>query len=516
MTLVIAASLATSIIATATEPAGAYFITQTRVWELAVGGLIATLPSAAGLGMPSRQADALAWLGMAMILLAGGVFNGTTPFPGSVALLPVVGTGLVIFAASQRWTSPTGVLRFRPIQHVGDTSYSIYLWHWPLIVLAPYVTGSIGRVDAALIVVATIVLATLTKALVEDPFRFAARFQPLRPTFRFAIVGMVVITAAGGLQLVEVQLRTDAAVAHSRASIEEAASCVGAEAIVRGPAACPQDPAAPLLLAPAAALKDLPDSYADGCVIDFPFSARTSCTYGGGALRVALVGNSHAGQWLPALQLLAEQHRWAVTTFLTQQCNATDAELYFNTVEKTANCLAYGKWVMDETSGSKFDLVITSQRQSAPTRGDTFATTPGPATAGYRSYLARWQASGATILVLQDTPYPGTTVDYVPDCLAEHASDREVCDGTPTTWYGIDPLYDAAAELQLPRLINQATSQWFCTATLCPAVIGSVVVYADRSHMTATYARSLAPYLYAPIATALGLRSQPGASDDGR
>jgi len=543
MLAVVGISLLISVTATAAEPASAYFITPTRIWELAAGGFVATLQPLGALRLPGRAVDGLAWVGLAMLLVAGGMFTAATPFPGVAALLPVVGTALVILAAADGPAAPTRLLRNRPIQHLGDTSYSIYLWHWPLIVLWPYALGPITPIGSAVILALTIGLATLSKVYVEDPFRYARSFQPLVPTFRFAVVGMLALSILGGAQLVEAQLRVNAAIAGapqlpiepdgqstapptgstaapgmtvgpgsttepgstSQAPNPTAAisSCVGAAAIVRGFAACPQDPASRMVPEPVVAASDRSDAYRDGCWSYAPFAARPTCHYGSGKVRIALVGNSHAGQWLPTLQVLARQHGWSITTFLASQCNATDAALELYTAAKTAGCLAYGGWVLDQTRGGAFDLVITSERQSVPTDGDGWATTGPKAVAGYASYLRRWSDAGTNVLVLQDSPYPGGTLASVPDCLAQHRSDHSACGGTPESWGRMDPLYAAATGVALPGISSMEVMRYFCTARECPAVIGSVVTYFDASHMTATYARSLAPFVDAEISAAL-------------
>jgi peptidoglycan/LPS O-acetylase OafA/YrhL len=552
MVAVIGISLYSSITATAEEPAGAYFITQTRIWELAVGGFVATLPPLIAIRPAARLADPAAWIGLVVMVVAGVAFSAATPFPGYAALLPVLGTALFILAGTEGRRSPTRFLRLRPIQHIGDTSYSIYLWHWPLLALWPYAFGEITLVASLVILGATLVLATITKVLVEDPFRFARSFQPLVPTFRFAAAGMIVLTVVGGAQLLEAQVRLDAALAaapdsafvsdeeppdvqppdeaspvptseegssappdaspratRTPAATEEPeptagnSSCYGAASIVRGFEACPQDQASKLVPEPVVARTDRSDAYRDGCWIYAPFGALRTCEYGHGDVRIALVGNSHAGQWLPTLQRLAKKHGWTITTFLASQCNATDARLEFLSDPKTEGCLAYGRWVMDQTRGGAFDLVITTERQSVRTQGDTWGTTAPTALAGYKTYLQRWSDAGTNVLILRDTPFPGRTLWSVPDCLALHPSDHSKCAGTPESWRSMDPLFDAAQELQLPGISAMETQRFLCTATECPAVIGTVVAYFDASHMTATYARSVAPFVEADIVAAL-------------
>ena len=546
MVAVVAASLFISITATATEPASAYFITPTRVWELAAGGLVATLPPLAASRLEPRVVGRVAWLGLVMVLIAGAAFSPETPFPGFVATLPIAGTALMLLAAASGPGSPTRFLRARPIQHLGDTSYSIYLWHWPLIILWPYVTGvRLTPVESVVIFFATIGLATLTKVAVEDPYRYSPKFKPLVPTFRFAAVGMLVLSILGTAQLFEAQIRLDTALAGSPdlgadpdaafdpdggSPLEPGAepsdggppptggpdlatdapgptagitSCVGAAAIVRGFDTCPQDPAGEMRPEPIAAKSDRPVAYRDGCWMYAPFGVRRTCDYGKGDIRIALVGNSHAGQWLPTLQVLAKKHGWTVTTYLASQCNATDARLEMFSAVKNAGCLDYGAWVMDETKGDAYDLVVTSQRQSLRTVGDTTQETEATARVGYTSYLTRWSEAGTNILVVEDTPFPHRTVVSVPDCLARHRTDQAACAGTPHDWRRLDPLYDVATSLGLPGVSTLAVDRYFCTESTCPAVIGSVVVYFDGSHMTATYARSITPFVEPEILAAL-------------
>ena len=447
----------------------------------------------------------------------------------------------MILAASTGARSPTRFLRFRPVQHLGDTSYSIYLWHWPLIVLWPYVFDSISPAGAVAIIGLTLGLATLSKVYVEDAFRFAPSFQPLKPTFRFAVAGMLVLSIAGGTQLFEAQVRLNQALASADGELPDPGvgetdaprtpeptvaqgatvdpnatpeptepdatpgidTCVGAASVVRGFDACPQDPAGTMKPSPLAAATDQSDAYRDGCFNYAPFGSRKTCTYGNGPVKVALVGNSHAGQWLPTMQALAKRDGWTLTTFIASQCNVTDASLEFYSAAKTAGCLAWGDFVMDRTRGQTFDLVIVSERQSVPTDNDGWAGTPPVAIAGFTSYLKRWSDAGTNVVVLQDTPYPGKTVGSVPDCLARHPRNQTACAGTPDAWRPMDPLFAAATAIQLPGISSIETRRFLCTDTTCPAVIGTVIAYFDASHMTATYARSLAPFIEPEIMAAL-------------
>ncbi|NMR31274.1 acyltransferase [Arthrobacter sp. SF27] len=490
---VVVISLVVSVLATATEPGAAYFITPTRMWELAIGGLVGSVaPLTVSRLNPSANA-VLAWVGILAIVVAGVTYTEATPFPGSAALLPVLGTALAILAGSNSSSSPTRIFRWTPVQWLGGISYSVYLWHWPLIVLVPYVSGGeLGWLDKAVILVATIVLAALSKTFIEDKFRFTKSAQGLLPTFRFAAAGMILMTVLGAAQLAEVNYRSQQAEQRLSAIETSGGPCLGAAAIAKGFDVCEPDPTAELVPEPELAKDDRSDAYADGCWSNEPFTERPICTYANGEKKVALVGNSHAGHWLPPLQKLAERNDWTISTFLVSRCNPTDAPLELDTQKKTDNCLAYGDWVMEQTKGDKFDLVITSERQSVPVQGESWETTEAPALAGYKSYLSRWAEAGTNVVVIKDPLFPGGSI---PDCLAENPGNPGACAGTPEDWYWMDPLTDAAKELSLPNIETISMDEYFCKDGVCHAAIGSVVTFFDGSHITATYAKTLAPYL---------------------
>ncbi|SDK52381.1 Peptidoglycan/LPS O-acetylase OafA/YrhL, contains acyltransferase and SGNH-hydrolase domains [Cryobacterium psychrotolerans] len=502
--VVIALSLLTSIIVTASEPNMAYFVTPTRIWELAVGGLVATMPPLTALGLHRAVPGLMAWVGLGGVVAAGLAFTEATPFPGYAAILPVAGTALVILAGSQHRLSPSAVLSFRPIQWLGNASYSVYLWHWPLIALLPYVSGgALGRLDKVIILVITLVLAAATKTYVEDRYRTARNDRARVPVYRVAAAGMAVVTLIGFAQLAEVSVRASVAAERLLAIQDELGPCLGAGAIAKGPEECPENAGSAGDADPLLAMDDKSDAYSDDCWALMPFTDRKVCTYGQGETHMALVGNSHADQWLPALQALARHRNWTITTFLIEQCNPTDAALGFNTVEKTDNCLAWGKWVMDETKGDTYDLVITSERQSVPVKGETLATTRDSAVQGYKSYLTTWNEADTNVLVITDSPYPWQARVSIPSCLSRNPGRADLCSGTMETWHKIDALRFAAEELALPRITTLNMDEYYCPDDVCPAIIGSVIAYSDGSHFSATFAETMAPYMDAPITAAL-------------
>src|SRR3954451_21103684 len=132
MGVLTAVSLSWSILHTPNDPEAAYFVTPTRAWEFGAGGVLALLPQLAR--SPVLVRAILSWLGLAAIVVAAFAYGSDTVFPGSAALLPVLGTLAVIRAgAPDHRLAPARLLALGPIQRTGDLSYSLYLWHWPVL-----------------------------------------------------------------------------------------------------------------------------------------------------------------------------------------------------------------------------------------------------------------------------------------------------------------------------------------------------------------------------------------------
>ncbi|WP_372699792.1 acyltransferase family protein [Arthrobacter sp. JSM 101049] len=499
---VVVLSLAFSVYFTAANPGPAYFVTPTRMWELALGGLAAVIAAPTGFWGRRTTRAVLSWLGIAGIVWTGLSYTGSTPFPSYQALLPVAATALILWAKPESGLSPAPILGLRPVQYLGDISYSVYLWHWPIIALLPLASGSLGPLDKAAILVLSVVLAGVTKTLVEDKFRFTRIIKQVGAAYRFAAAGMVVLLVIGGAIVFESNLRADAAAESAAAAEANAGPCFGARAAAKGFSECPPDNAGPMIPEPALAKDDKSAAYADGCWSNQPFKDHPVCTYGDGPTKVALVGNSHAGHWLPALRKIAEEKGWTITTYLVSRCNPSDARQQFDTAAKAENCYRYGQWVLDQTAHGQFDRIITSERQSVPLLGKSWAETEKPAAEGYASYLKKWTAGGTPVTVIRDVPYPGNEISNIPDCLAENPDNQAACSGTPQEWKWMDPLARAGKEMDSPMVDVVDMERYFCIDGTCPAVIGGVVAYFDGSHITATYARTLAAPLGRELDTA--------------
>ncbi len=498
------ASFAWSVHLTAADPSGAYFVTPTRIWELGVGGVLAALvlvrrnpPDPALDGGWDGLRTVVAVVGLAAITWSAWTYTSATPFPGYHAAVPVVGAAAVIAAAPRGGLSRA--LALRPIQYVGDVSYSIYLWHWPLIVLLPAVTGNaLTLFDKVAILGATLVLAAATKRWVEDPLMRPRTRRPI--AFRFAAAGAAMAVLAGLVTLQNAQVRDREEAARQQLANAAAGPCFGAAALADPE--CAEAASTPAPESVSFAALDKSQAYPDvaggrDCFSYLPDFQPVRCEFGAGdaTKSIALVGNSHAGHWLPALQELAAKNRWHITTFLSSQCALSEVPQQFATTAQSQACVEWVRRTAAEVAAGNFTAVIVSNRISVPLRGQTMDESLPGYMRGYRAVLDVWKAAGTRVLGIRDTPAPGVAgVHSVPDCLAAGSTPTD-CAGTRQSWLPADPLVAAARAIDDPRIRTVDLTNRICGPQVCDPVVGGVVVYFDGSHLTATYARTLAPFL---------------------
>jgi len=493
--IVVGLSLAASVVLTVTDPAAAYFVSWTRFWELGIGGLVAGLYP-----MLQRALDrahvlrpVLLIVGLAAILISALTFVPATPFPGYAALLPVLGTAAVIAAAvdERRWALARP-MAWRPVQLLGDVSYSLYLWHWPAVILLPLALDRTLRWPEKLLCIAVLVaLSVATKVFVEDRFRGTTSMgNGLKGTFAFMLIGMLVVAGAS-FAVVRGVAQTESAATSAVESGVADDDCFGARALAQPDQCEPHGDA--LVTDPAFAATDQPDPYQDGCWILGDFSKQRTCHYGSkspDAQKVALVGNSHAGHWLPALQQINESTPWSITTYLISECYTVDVPIDFGGAQ-TENCASWNERVQREIADGDYDLVVLSNRTARPLQGVAPDQQQEAAQAAYARMLNTWAQADVPVLVLKDTPY-ATELKNVPDCVAQHQDDLGACDGTRAREQP-DPQYAAAEQIDDPHVEALDLTSRFCADESCYSTLGGVIVYFDRGHMSATFARTLAP-----------------------
>lgn len=510
-------SLTHSIVLTGLSPA-AYFATTTRAWEFAAGGLL-------WLGLhfvriTDRTAAAMSWAGLALIATTTVTFDAATPFPGWTALVPVTGVALVIAGGmpEARW-SPAALFRTRAVQWLGDVSYSLYLWHWPLLIVMPFVIG-LGTGDATpawaklLVLAVSLVLAHFSRRLIELPvIAFAdTRMRVPRPRHRgvlvLAVAGMLVVAVPAAAMygsVVREQTATAAApaVRVSSDGTLTTAACHGAAAMQPG-ADCPEVDASDIDPSPVQAVDDAwADHEGVGCQVQGTDTTVKTCHAGDpdGTVRVAIVGDSHAANHVPALSLIAKAHHWSLTTYLHSGCPLTSAPI-------AAACDTWKAATLQELERQRYDVVVVAAMSRTPwphgivrRAADLTPAVRDTAAAAYSASWKQLQQVGSTVVAVRDNPDAaiGGVAD-VPSCVEQHGT-GSACDVREAAALLDDPVARAAAITPGVRLID-ATSM-FCADGTCPAVIGGVVVYRQVQHVTEAYSRSMAPFLEPEVVAAV-------------
>ena len=272
-----ALSLLSSVLYTASNPSEAYFATFTRMWEFGVGALVALLPRFRPRG--ALATNVVGYTGLAVILACGYFYDRTTPFPGWLALIPVLGTAAVLMADQRERRLDVGsVLSTRPAQFVGDISYSLYLWHWPLIVIAPFIPGwGLGTINRIVLFIACFVLGWLTKKFVEDPTRGWSYLTSRRPRVTyFWVLGAMALSALLVAATFAIQNpRYQAAAAELRQISENPPECFGA-AVSEG---C-SNPALATSVIPSGGFGNADKPGHEECFVQLNDSDVKACTFG--------------------------------------------------------------------------------------------------------------------------------------------------------------------------------------------------------------------------------------------
>lgn len=500
------ASFVHSMLFSATEHNIAYFATTTRMWELGVGGLGAVfLPK---LELSRRTSAGLAWLGFGALVVAAATFTTSMEFPGSVAFMPVLGTLLIIWAGTpQRQRRPqldvsvNGLLSLRPLTFVGDISYSLYLWHWPVVVFYVAILGRApGYLHGSAIVALSLALAVMSYFLIEQRFRNVSR-RSVRVISKRQRTGL---RGRGALQIAAGSIALSTICAAVPWSIVEIkAQLLSGELNLRDyPGATALDPrhpanvdgSLPVRPDPALASKDVPLPGKDECGVFDPSSITIDhCIYGqaDAARTMVVVGDSHAAQYVDALLAAGAPTGWNVRAMVRNGCPFSAAPPSDGTVVYS-NCSEQNKITLQRILLLHPKLVVVSgmamdgYQRALKWKWDSNQTLVD----GYVSLLGTLRSAGIRVAVLKDNPYPDLSI---PECVLQHGAHLSICDSkardqerTP------DALELAGHAVQGVEVVD--LSSYFCRDGRCPAVIGNVLVYRDN-HLTNTYAKTLAPAL---------------------
>jgi len=491
--VVLAGSFAVSVVLTGRVGPEAYYVTHARLWELAVGALLASVlvrTDGRSRTLPPGVREPLAAVGVVLVIVAAVRYDATTAFPGWAAALPVLGTAAVIASGGGARTATGRLLGWRPLTLVGNWSYAWYLWHWPVIGLG-LIAADRWRwtLDDDLVVAACVALSLLLAAAshygLENPVRRAAWIASVPQ--RSLVVGLLAVTIP-----VAVATSLDAALDAGESGLVAPAGIV---------TMTPEEAAADVVALAGSA--DCNATFAD----DEPGEA---CVFGdpAGSLDVVLIGDSHAQHWLPALDVLGRERSWRLHAHTKSTCAAVDVPIWNRTLNREyRECATWHDSVrrlVDALPGAVVIMVNTHGY------AELLLDERGEIIDNALAVDERWAAAAvmqaerlaptvSRFIRLHDTPWSPRDV---PTCLSANRADPTACDFTLDTRSGRDrqliQAERAAVEAQGlgDRYVFVDPTAVVCPDDPCRVVDPTgTIVYRDRHHLTQTSSRSLSEAL---------------------
>jgi peptidoglycan/LPS O-acetylase OafA/YrhL len=492
------ASFVWSVHSTNVAPVSAYYSPFTRGWELALGAALA-VGVEAGIKLPLRAA--CGWVGAAMVAFAAVTLSGATPYPGYAALLPTIGAALIIAAGfgDEPRLGIGRLLSVRPMQYVGDRSYALYLWHWPILVLAElYERRQLETKVNLLLLLVALLVSVVSYRLVENPIR-RARWSPRLST---ALAPLAVGAA------VAVALLTLSSLNSRIARVDQAAAAVSKPPPARGglAPAVPRASTLPAVVdavnaalagAPVPATLTPPLDQLPENVYGFPSlscspsagdpTTQTVCHMGDlkSTNTIVVFGDSHALMWMPTILAMAQVDGWNVVPLIRKGCEIPKwtGNGYPTDAADVPTCHAWYTWALRQAQLLRPDVVLISGCCSDGATG-SIATTMRQT---YVATAAALRPFARSVIVIEDDE--GVNAQPA-DCLLAPGATLRSCMATHTS-------ADVAFNNGLPQLAKAKhfgflkTRGWLCYQNQCPMVVGTTVVYADTGHLTVQYADRL-------------------------
>ena len=555
LALIVVVSFAASLIVTDASPSTAFYWLPTRAWQLAAGGLLAV-----GAGSLSRAPAAIrsatgmilafaGWAALAALFTAAVAIDSTsTPYPGMAALVPTI-AGVLLIASGTEATGPGLILRLAPIRFLGKISYSLYLWHWPILILGGlWLVGpleTLSPAQAVVLALLAIPVATASWLLVEEPFR-RGRIPLPRPSRVVAagvalmlVVAFIGTTFASGADAVLANI--GAAQPEPIAALTAAASPTGSPTpYVVPPTLAPSQTATPVpgmtpALTPAPD-QGPPSSYAiTGAIRPALGKAATDyeaiwynsclgwertttpnpssqCIYGNpsGSYTVALIGDSHGSALFPGVNEVAKAHGWKLVPYLKIDCSFLDLKLLnYNTKREYTECETWNDVILAKMKQHPPNLAIISMSRWIYTVNDGDQNVTSESAALIR--MIQKLPASTKVVIIQDPPLP--TAFKVPDCLSTYVSDYRRCAYARKTGFGssMGTREVNASKATGAGLIDLTAA--ICPGDgACPVVIDNMIVWRDQHHLTATFAASLGPVIDEQLVAILNQWANPAPS----
>jgi peptidoglycan/LPS O-acetylase OafA/YrhL len=507
-------SLLWSVYMTSTDPGPAYFVTTTRIWELAVGAGLAMV-TARELKVGESGRAIVGWLGLVAVVASAVLYDLSTPFPGYAALLPTLGTAAVIWAGASSSWGPGALLSQRPAVWVGTISYSLYLWHWPFLVVAEAMFGELTLAGGLVVVTASLIPAWLSYRFVETPvLRWSKGVRSKTRPLQLGVLTSLASVTAALLLLVAIPAAAPTSYLGLGPSVVNAAP--DTEAPPRGAQLLFDNPRADLAVdtfkeivpSPLEAVNDLPPGV---CLQSFESPEARGClaTEGAeGGIRVALVGDSHAAMFAPGLAAAVAELGGSLVTYTKGACPLSATPVVLDGSEYVS-CTEWVENVTAKLIETPPDVVYigSAQYKTFQFRNGSFAENVSPVARGMAAAWSILVEAGIPVVSIRDAPAPGIDI---PECVIQNTERLTRC-SFPRA--GALPAVTsevlATEGLAGSRVLDLTDA--ICPTNTCPAVIDGILVYRDNNHLTATYSATLSRHFAASLSEVVEVQPEPAS-----
>ena len=535
--VIVGLSVVLSVVMTRSYPTAAFYLLPARMGELAVGAAVA-IWAPMFRAAPQQLRTLGGWVGLVMIIVVALDIDESYAFPGLLAMVPVLATALVIAGGEGRpsyWPA-SRLLRMRPLQWLGERSYGLYLWHWPLLVLAQARWGALGFFQTVVVVALAIVLSSASLRLIENPVRHSA-WVAARPqrglrigggiiaaSIVFAVVVRVALPSLDtGVSATAPTLLVDQVVSVTTTTTPEVAgqvvagdqpaegesdssSTIPAETTTVVPtttvpltldslidsvhevleAGAAVD-TVPNNLRPsiAAAVDDKAKIYDDGCVNIGVDPEVHDCRYGvtGSGFTMVLYGDSHAAHWFPALEAIADDRDLNFVVLTKGGCPT--ANVGIPTAILSQQCPIWRDAAIERMNELQPDLIVMTASHDYPNSSEEWS-------AGMAETVDRVLPTTSRLVLLGDNP---NAKDLPSNCLSRNLFSASACSNTREAAMSTDriDIEYAIATTRSMEFID--TTDWFCTDSTCPMMIGDILLYRDATHLSTTASEFIRPIL---------------------
>ena len=442
-----------SLYLTTANPIWAFYSLTTRAWELGIGALLLFIPKS--VAMKRRIAPTLlVWLGALLLISSVYIFSERTPFPGYNALLPTLGTAILISGIASWPPILNDLSKLRLVQWLGEISYPFYLWHWPLLVLPSTRFGRpLTLLERIFFIVLTALAADLTHRFLEKPIA-KREFSSVKIVRSSSLATLACAVLAVGI------LFTDG----GDIKLPNGKSVSIAEVMTK------------------------PKVYLDDCHVNNGEVLSGECTYGdkSSSKTIVLYGDSHAAQWFPALEKLADENGFKLVSLTKSACPAPDVKKVEIGAYKNRDCFKWRENSIKRMREMKPAAIILSgfQHFDVP---DSFRSRQSWWSDGQRLAYQSLRGASSKLIYISDTPHPKQDI---PNCLAANGGVK--CDDSEISSSEINGGF---TEID--------PTPWLCT-NKCPAIVNEIVAYRDASHISVAMSRALSLEL-GGVLTQLGL-----------